>query len=830
MIWIAGAFVLGEVAAYLADGATAEGTGMPFFLTALFFIAGAALPAAAYLRPAERISKKAAGRILILFLLFLSGAFRMHGAMAKEPAEQLLEENGSRRGVRLLGLTDRVEEKNGKLTLLLSEVLIDGEQTASKVRLSVKEEDCSEIPAPGDRVLAIGMLSLFEEATNPGQFDFRMHYRGQGVRYRLLADRLSVSQRASPKSPAVQMAHPARAFLSRGFGEICTEEDAAICRALLLGDRSGLEDDLQKLFRDNGISHILAVSGLHVSLIGLTVYELFRQAGAGYAGAGFVTGLLLLLYGTITGFGASVFRAVFMVGCRIAAAIPGRGYDMLSAWGLALLLLAVHSPWLLFSSGLQLSFGAVLAIGILGDLEKEEHRARLFTGEEEKRQIPAPLRVSLFLQLFVMPITLWHYFRLPVLAFLLNLAVIPLLAYAAGSAICAVGLWSLSRAAMLWGCSGASAGVFRLARMAMGPCHYIFLLYRRLCEWTGRIPFAQLVPGRPSLWRIVLFYLLLWMAFGIGSRTGVPDEGLWGRIRGPVSSRSGKCLCIIAALLILLWHPARGLDLWFLDVGQGDGLLVRTADHAILSDCGSSDVKNLGEMRLLPALQCLGTSHLDYILVSHADEDHVSGIRFLLEECRDVEADTLVMPAAGKGDEAYGMLENAAAERGMEVVWMKEGDKLRCGDLTLLCMNPGKASGFTSETGSPDRNAHSLVFLAEYGRFRMMLTGDIGAAEEERILRDEAEQRGMLSVLKTAHHGSGTSTSEAFLRTYRPGLAVISCGKENPYGHPAEETINRLRDAGTTILCTAWGGAVHIWTNGRKIRYTQYSRGRQNTR
>ena len=176
------------------------------------------------------------------------------------------------------------------------------------------------------------------------------------------------------------------------------------------------------------------------------------------------------------------------------------------------------------------------------------------------------------------------------------------------------------------------------------------------------------------------------------------------------------------------------------------------------------------------------------------------------------------------------MLENAAAERGMEVVWMKEGDKLRCGALTLLCMNPGKASGFTSETGSPDRNAHSLVFLAEYGRFRMMLTGDIGAAEEERILRNEAEQRGMLSVLKTAHHGSGTSTSEAFLRTYRPGLAVISCGKENPYGHPAEETINRLRDAGTTILCTAWGGAVHIWTNGRKIRYTQYSRGRQNTR
>ena len=94
MIWIAGAFVLGEVAAYLADGATAEGTGMPFFLPALFFIAGAALPAAAYLRTGEGISKKAAGRILILFLLFLSGAFRMHGAMAKEPAEQLLEENG----------------------------------------------------------------------------------------------------------------------------------------------------------------------------------------------------------------------------------------------------------------------------------------------------------------------------------------------------------------------------------------------------------------------------------------------------------------------------------------------------------------------------------------------------------------------------------------------------------------------------------------------------------------------------------------------------------------------------------------------------------------
>ena len=830
MIWIAGAFVLGEVAAYLADGATAEGTGMPFFLTALFFIAGLTLGMAFFHRTRGMAARKTAGRILVLFLLFLAGVFRMYGAVAKEPAEQLLEENGSRRGVRLLGLTDRVEDKEGKLTLILSEVVIDGEQTASKVRLSVKEEDCSEIPAAGDRVLAIGMLSLFEEATNPGQFDFRMHYRGQGVRYRLLADRLSVAQRSMKKSPAVQMADPARKFLSRGFGEICTEEDAAICRALLLGDRSGLEDDLQKLFRDNGISHILAVSGLHVSLIGLTVYELFRQAGAGYAGAGFVTGLLLLLYGTITGFGASVFRAVFMVGCRIAAAIPGRGYDMLSAWGLALLLLAAHSPWLLFSSGLQLSFGAVLAIGILGDLEKEEHRARLFAGVEKKRQIPAPLRVSLFLQLFVMPITLWHYFCLPVLAFLLNLMVIPLLAYAAGSAICAVGLWSLFRAAMLWGFSGASAGVFRLARMAMGPCHYIFLLYRKLCEQAGKLPFAQLTPGRPSLWRIVLFYMLLWIAFGPESRTDFSGAGLWRRIRDGLSVRYGRCLCVVAALFLLLCHPVRGLDLWFLDVGQGDGLLVRCPDGAILSDCGSSDVKNLGEMRLLPALQCLGTSRLDYILVSHADEDHVSGIRFLLEECRDVEADTLVMPAAGRGDETYGMLEKAAKARGMQVVWMKEGDRLRCGELTLICLNPGNTAGNTSGAGSGDRNAHSLVFLAEYGMFRMMLTGDIGAAEEERILREEPEHGERLSVLKTAHHGSETSTSETFLRTYRPGLAVISCGKENPYGHPAKETLRRLEDSGAAVLCTAWGGAVHIWTNGRKIRYTQYSRGRQNTR
>ncbi|MBO6150251.1 MAG: ComEC/Rec2 family competence protein [Clostridium sp.] len=797
--------------AYLADGATAKGTGAPFFWPALLFLTAFSAVSAALLKNV---------RALIFLLLCTAGILRMGMALRTEPLEQTLLEREYLSGAQIRGTVRSAECREGNLALVVSEASVNGQRVQYRVRISAKEERCSRIPEPGDTVQAVGKLSLFPEAANPGQFDFRLYYRGQGIRYRLLADYLSAEEGHGRRTPVEELSAAAGAFFRQGFGEICSEEDAQIYRALLLGDRSGLDEDLMKLFRDNGISHILAVSGLHVSLIGLTVYEVLRLAGAGYGFSGFLSAVLLLLYGRVTGFGSSVFRAVFMLLCRMCAAIPGRGYDMLSAWGLALLLLSACSPWLIFSSGLQLSFGAILAIGMTEEKEKEKRALVLLAGEREKKKNPSALRLSIAVQLFTMPVILWHYFRLPVFAWLLNLLVIPLLSWAAAGGIAAAGLWSISRWLGHPGHPGISGMLFRLACALTGPGHYIFALYRRICEAASALPLSGYTPGRPAPAAILLYYSLLLLVF-YADEAGAARFGrtLPGRILRACSQPVIRAAGLGLALAVLLIHPVRGLDIWFLDVGQGDGVFLRTEDCVLLSDCGSSGERDLGEMRLLPFLQSMGVTHLDYILVSHGDEDHVSGILWLLTECAEVRADVLALPSAGRGDEAYLPLIRAAEERGTRVVWMQAGDVIRSGALTMTCLNPCGAGG---SGNAGDRNGQSLVFLAEYRSFRMMLTGDIGFPEEERILREGSAAAGGLSVLKTAHHGSEYSTSEAFLRVFPPGLAVISCARHNTYGHPAEETLRRLENAGARILCTARGGAVHVWTNGRKMRYTQY--------
>ena len=785
--------------AYLADRATAMGTGMSFFLPALFFLAAAA--AGIYFFSGR-------GRLPVLILVLLAGILRMEAALVREPEELYLEREGAEYGAQVRGTAARAEEKDGALILVLSDGHIGGTPVSGKIRVRAKAEDCGRFPEAGDTVRASGKLTLFPEASNPGQFDMRSYYRGLGIRYSLLADSLETDPAGNRQAPVNRMAGKLRSFVGRCFTEICPEEDAAVYRALLLGDRSGLSEDLQELFRDGGISHILAVSGLHVSLIGLTFYGALRTAGAGYGYAGFMTMVLLMLYGTVTGFGPSVFRAVFMVLCRLAAAVPGRGYDLLSAWGLALLIATAHSPWMLFSSGLQLSFGAVLAIGVLSDLETRRKKERLLSGEEEGRRIPEALRTGLFIQLWTMPLILRHYFTLPAAAAVLNLVVIPLLAYAAGSGIFAAGLYALSAGISRFGVPGLAARILSAAGVAVGPGHYIFAFYRFLCETAGRLPVTGITPGQPGLFRIVLFYELLFSVFCV--RIPKDSEAL-GRWR------------VLAAILLLLCRPVRGLHVWFLDVGQGDGVFLQTREASILSDCGSSQESALGEMRLGPFLKSQGVTHLDYILVSHGDEDHISGIRWLLAEEEDIRADVLVLPESSPEDAVYTDLENLAARRGMRTVRMKAGDSLRSGKLRLSCLAP--PPGYPADPG--DRNAHSLVFLAEYRKFRMLLTGDIGFPEEEALLKRTGNRRMPVSVLKTAHHGSQTSTSEAFLRCYPPRLAVISCGKGNAYGHPAPETLSRLRESGAGIFCTEWSGAVHIWTNGSRMRYTEYRKTRQ---
>ena len=492
-----------------------------------------------------------------------------------------------------------------------------------------------------------------------------------------------------------------------------------------------------------------------------------------------------------------------------------------------------------FSAGLQLSYGAVAAIGLeterLRKVGKKRKEREEEEQEKEKKKGYETFMLSSAIQLYTMPIQLYHYFTFPMWGIFLNLIVIPLLTYAAGSGLLALGIYSIafvggkmgemgggsSIAGVLSAFGGAASGIseipeiFRIAASACtGPGHYIFQLYEWLCIQVERVPFHSIVAGRPEMWKIGVFYVALGIRYvwSVGeARENLGRKGIF-RFPKDWNAQGKNSVFIAVAVVFLVVKPVHGFQSWFLDVGQGDGVFLRTRDEAILSDCGSSQDKKIGKNVLGPFLKSQGIRTLDWILVSHADADHTNGIEWLLKEEADIRVRNLALPAAGKGQEAYKKLETLARKRGAEVYYLHRGETVRAKSLALRCLYPE-----AGEKPVEERNSHSLVFDVTYGKFRMLLTGDIGVEEERDILGMEEDKKGeKVTLLKAAHHGSNGSSSEEFLECFSPAFTVLSYGEGNTYGHPAPEAVERLEQTGTEIWRTADSGAVNVWTDGKR--------------
>lgn len=239
----------------------------------------------------------------------------------------------------------------------------------------------------------------------------------------------------------------------------------------------------------------------------------------------------------------------------------------------------------------------------------------------------------------------------------------------------------------------------------------------------------------------------------------------------------------------------------------------------ILVDGGSTQLKKLGEQRLEPLLKSRGIRKIDMAFVSHGDQDHISGLMWLLEEDTGIEIGRLFLPLPGKGEEIYEKLESAAARKGVKADYICAGDLIQSGKLSLSCLYPYR------DTLSSDRNGHSEVLLAEYGDFSMLLMGDLGTEGEAEIAEvwDEKKQ---VQILKAGHHGSSTSSSELFLDTVRPQIAVLSYGKDNSYGHPHPEVIERLEERGIASWATEEQGMITVRTDGKELEIQGFLKNR----
>ena len=448
-------------------------------------------------------------------------------------------------------------------------------------------------------------------------------------------------------------------------------------------------------------------TGLHIAILGMTLFEWLRKRTGSYRISGCVAMIVVVFYGIMTGLSGSTSRAVIMMGLVMIGKAKGRSADLLTSAGIASIGMAVWNPYVIRDAGFQLSFAAVAGLAVIHPVYVQTFG--------KKGKLRQAFGVSLSSSLATLPICVFYYYQFPLYGILLNLLVVPLVSCLLMSALVTAGCGIIS---------------IKAAELARIPAHFILILYERLCGLSEKIPFSSINVGHISVRMVLVYYLGLGVVLFIlrcyageknssqstdennsaGEEVNKSMRKSLGRdLTKPVRKKSGRCgrylYGIILVILLTALYEYANLDrsfvTVFLDVGQGDGILIRTEQGtSILIDGGSTSNQRVGEYVLLPAIRYYGMSELDYVFVTHGDADHISGIEYLLNaEHIGVRIRNLVLAKYGDR-QGLANIETLAKEKNINVIYMEAGDKIReklnsdMAGLTLECLYP---SGKTLE-------------------------------------------------------------------------------------------------------------------------------------
>jgi competence protein ComEC len=640
----------------------------------------------------------------------------------------------------------------------------------------------------GNRLEVTGFYHRGKQKRNPGEFDYDAYLKAKEILGILSVDKINsiiILNYDTDYFPNV--IHQIRKTIDWQIKKFHSPATAALLRGLLLADRGEIKYETKTQFINAGVVHVLAVSGLHVGYIILIFLFLFGRFNIYLRSILTITGLIFFM--VLTGVPASVFRATVMSIVLIIAFLSNRSTNLINSISIAALIILVINPNEIYNPGFQLSFAAVLAIGIL-----LPYMNKIIENWNVKNKFLKYLllfcAVSLSAQIGTLPFTLLYFNKFSIIALLANFLVIPSIGFIIAASI--VTLFFSSIIPFIAVYFAAANDLFTR-----------LVLY--IIKFSGDLSYSYIDITNYSLVDLIIFYVML--AF------------LLYFILRFVSIKSKLVLFILIIINTFLLSsldntnllPDKFLSIFMIDVGQGDSYLIKFPDgKTALIDAGNTTTFfDNGDRVIIPLLNYLGIKKIDYGIVTHIDADHYGGFVALILEGMIGE---IIKPEIDTSLNKDKRFEEFIKERGIPIKYFKE-EMMKVGNTALYFLYDDEVKSISGES----TNNRSGIFKLVYGETSFLFTGDV-EKDVEKIYVNKYRHFLDSDVLKVGHHGSKTSSSIEFLHYVSPKLSLISAGFKNKFGHPVDDVIERLESHNSTIYRTDLQKAVLLRSDGEQIQ------------
>lgn len=728
------------------------------------------------------LTQKQSGLLLIIFLFFLFRSVIAEDQNVTQLAgDETLFEVRIKEAVRIDG---------DQLTVLVETVSNERLMAKYKIKSEKEEKILSSYLRVGLACKVSGNLQIPPTAKNPNAFSYKEYLNHNKIFWILEIKQLFLSDCSNRENSLPLLLLKIREMGTNYLLKHFPEKTASIAVALIFGDRDFIEHDILESYQRLGIIHLLAISGLHVGLLA----GMFFLAGirAGITREKMTSVLILILpgYALITGAAPSVIRAVFMMLLVLFARKLKLTVLIIDVFAIVFIIYLFISPHILFNAGFQLSFAVSLSLILSAPLILKRFSS----------PFAIILAVSFICQIAAIPILLWHFFEVSIISVFANLIFVPMF-----SSLVLPVILILFFLHLLMG--GKSA-------FLLIPFDKFINLIDYLAEKLSGIPYTSLVLGRPSV-LVLLLYVFIIPAF----------FSSWETAKG---KKPFLLSCLLPLLAVMIHFFATAIspngEVTFIDVGQGDSILVKLpyGKGNYLIDTGGTvrfqteewkmrnDPYDVGKDTVVPFLKSKGISTIDKLILTHGDMDHIGGAAAVIDEIR---VKAVILPIASEISEFEQELIHKAKKSNSKVLYSKAGDRWTEGESLFQILSP-------PEGVKIERNDGSIVLYAKLGGLSWLFTGDLESEGEKRLVQTYPNLK--IDVLKAGHHGSKTSSTDLFLSSVLPQIAIISAGENNRYGHPHTDVISRLASRNIRILRTDEHGAVtYIFKGNSGTFYVQ---------